>query len=257
MEIKKNDFISKPGSRELFFRLNEERTFDFDNFREHIGFALSGNSEDLSNSISEKNISFVINDSLKSYDFLSGKSFDRFDIFCDNSGNELLSDISLALFLIRTGKVKEIRFHLKPSPIFVSDAMPDDFYFILSNLPEKISAHIKELIDSEVIVLETNEFWDNPYYFYQLEGNLKNDLSKSDLWIIKGDINYRKFFEDRLWPFDTPAQKIADFLPKNALLLRVIKSELLVSVDLDVLKQIREKDRNFLTDCRWGLIQLI
>jgi damage-control phosphatase, subfamily III len=256
--MKEKDFLSRTQNIETFYGLFKNKEMSHENFRRQILFAVSGNSEDLSLlETRNKNHSFVIDDSDRLYNYIQKGGHERFDIFCDNSGNELLADISLALFLIGSEKVGKIYFHFKPSPIFVSDALSDDFDFIVMNVSEEIRSYIKELISENKIILETNEFWDNPLFYSEMPFDLKNELSNSDLWIVKGDLNYRRFVEDRLWANDQDIHDICSYLPANALLLRVIKSEVLVSVNNDLFKSIKEESPDFQINGKWGLIQFV
>ncbi|KAE8224033.1 hypothetical protein CF319_g3007 [Tilletia indica] len=58
----------------------------------------------------------------------------RVDIVLDNSGFELYTDLLFADWLLSTGKVREIVFHPKNMPWFVSDVNPSDFRHIIAAL---------------------------------------------------------------------------------------------------------------------------
>ena len=51
---------------------------------------------------------------------------DQMDIIADNAGFELITDLCLADFLVSSGLSHKVVIHLKPYPVFVSDAMEKD-----------------------------------------------------------------------------------------------------------------------------------
>jgi len=136
-------------------------------------------------------------------------------------------------YLIRAGFASEIVFHAKTIPWFVSDVMPVDFQWTLdqlrhSSLPGKDSAPffdpsepaeqkaLKDLgakwqsyVDHGVWRVTADDFWTSCYSFYHLTSlpsaqDLFAEMRKSDLWIFKGDLNYRKLVYDCQWPTITP-----------------------------------------------------
>lgn len=60
----------------------------------------------------------------------------RVDIVLDNSGFELITDLMLGQWLVATGHAKEVVFHAKAMPWFVSDVTPPDFAFAIEALQE-------------------------------------------------------------------------------------------------------------------------
>jgi len=46
--------------------------------------------------------------------------------FNDNTGLEIVSDLCLAYYLLKSNKVETVEFKVKPYPFFVSDATPAD-----------------------------------------------------------------------------------------------------------------------------------
>ncbi len=57
----------------------------------------------------------------------SGMKHARVDVILDNAGFELVTDLVLADFLVSAGLAKQIRFHGKSIPWFVSDVTKQDF----------------------------------------------------------------------------------------------------------------------------------
>jgi hypothetical protein len=68
----------------------------------------------------------------------------RIDFLIDNAGYELVCDLALADLLLARGLAKQVRFHLKAHPTFVSDALIADVKatveFLLTDTDEKTAA---------------------------------------------------------------------------------------------------------------------
>ncbi|GAA6022458.1 hypothetical protein JCM10207_004400 [Rhodosporidiobolus poonsookiae] len=173
----------------------------------------------------------------------------RIDFVLDNSGFELFTDMVLADWLVSLsgGLVREVVFHPKLLPWFVSDVQPHDFTFLLSTLaPSSLSSnaffpgesglsdadktalgalgerwarHVAEgrfrlSVPQELKMGETGgeaaDFWTSSLAFSALPDAapaLLADLKQSDLVIFKGDLNYRKLVSDAWWPTTTPFEE--------------------------------------------------
>ncbi|KAF9436469.1 hypothetical protein BGZ76_003900 [Entomortierella beljakovae] len=154
----------------------------------------------------------------------------RVDIILDNAGFELYVDFMFADFLVRAGFASKVVFHAKQIPWFVSDVLPFDFQWTIDQLrnvsgsattffdpsdPVEQNA-IKNLgekwqsyVDQGVWKVTTDAFWTSCYAFHHLPTlpaakELFDDMKESDLWIFKGDLNYRKLVYDCEWPTATP-----------------------------------------------------
>ncbi|KAG0204386.1 hypothetical protein BGX28_003638 [Mortierella sp. GBA30] len=166
----------------------------------------------------------------------------RVDIVLDNAGFELYVDLVYADYLIRAGFASQVVFHAKRIPWFVSDVMPFDFQWTLDQLhgcgassstsdagdntqtyepffnpsdPVEQKA-LKDLghrwqsyVDQGIWKLTSHDFWTSCYAFYHLPTlpsaqDLFLEMKQSDLWIFKGDLNYRKLVYDCQWPTTTP-----------------------------------------------------
>ncbi|KAG0203409.1 hypothetical protein BGX33_009132 [Mortierella sp. NVP41] len=156
----------------------------------------------------------------------------RVDIILDNAGFELYVDFVFADYLVRAGFASEVVFHAKRIPWFVSDVMPFDFQWTLDQLhrpqPSSSSSYFFNLtdpieqqalldlgrkwqgyVDQGIWKVTSHEFWTSCYSFYHLPTlpsaqDLFKDMRQSDLWIFKGDLNYRKLVYDCKWPTTTP-----------------------------------------------------
>lgn len=154
-------------------------------------------------------------------------------------GFELYVDLMFADYLVRAGFASEVVFHAKTIPWFVSDVMPVDFQWTLDQLrhtssattntessagkapffdPSELSEQkaLRDLgtkwqsyVDQGVWRVTSDDFWTSCYSFYHLTSlpsaqDLFSEMRKSDLWIFKGDLNYRKLVYDCQWPTTTP-----------------------------------------------------
>ncbi len=68
----------------------------------------------------------LVDDSAALWRFLQANAGGRVAVLADNAGTELLMDVALLDFLLCTGLAAEVHLHLKPQPLFVSDALIQD-----------------------------------------------------------------------------------------------------------------------------------
>ena len=125
----------------------------------------------------------------------------------DNSGLELLGDLCFVEMLYQTGLIEEnskIVFHHKAYPWFVSDVIRSDFTWTLDAFQNKFKSEVVRrmgqrwnylLNDKKDWELRTHAYWTSPYPFFEmtrLAPDLYEELSKSNVVIFCGDLNYRK-----------------------------------------------------------------
>lgn len=74
----------------------------------------------------------------------------RVDIVLDNAGFELVTDLMLGTWLVETGFAKQVVFHAKAIPWFVSDVTPPDFVFTVEALQEArfFQRHEQDILSS-------------------------------------------------------------------------------------------------------------
>jgi hypothetical protein len=74
--------------------------------------------------------------------------------------------------------------------------------------------------------------------------------------VLKGDLNYRRYVEDRAWPHDTAASDLwlSDLPP--VLALRVLKSEVAVGLERDVTEDLSRTEPDWLFNGRNAVVQL-
>ncbi len=184
----------------------------------------------------------------------------------DNVGLDLLFDLVLADFLIRMRWAQRAVFHLKNRPFFVSDAMPRDaelFIELLQAASAPAVAALGRRLDGHRsagrLRLVTDPFWSSFRMFPDLPSHLRVELSRADLLICKGDVNYRRLLDDRHWPHATPFEAIADRfdLPRPFVAVRTLKGEIMVGLQPGEAEQIAVQDPTWLINGRRGVIHLV
>jgi hypothetical protein len=97
----------------------------------------------------------------------------------------------------------KVEFQVKSHPWFVSDTTISDFEYLINQCEEfsefglnmlKMTDAWRGFLKDGTWILNVHDFWTTPYTFSQLENapDLYSHLSKADLLIFKGDLNYRK-----------------------------------------------------------------
>ncbi len=161
----------------------------------------------------------------------------RLDLIADNSGPELCADLVLLDFLLRSSLVGQVQLHLKSLPFFVSDAMIADVAETIAAMRgspcvpiRELAARLEAWLASGQLELQAHGAWASPLLLDALPADLLADLAGSDLLLLKGDANYRRVLADRHWPPTTALEAITAFMPTSFVLLRTLKSELVVGL---------------------------
>jgi hypothetical protein len=232
-----------------------------------LQLSLWGNKADLSQLHIERSShssDFTLrDDSSQIFDYLS-RSLSRIDIVLDNSGLELFTDLLLANYLVKLSAAKKVVLHAKAFPTFVSDTTLKDIEYLLgyledgqNTLTKKFADSTRGLILNGSIVPESHTFWNAPLHFYEMSEDLHNELGKSDLLVFKGDANYRRIFGDRDIPYHLPPDHFADYLPSPALAIRVLKSEIMLGLPEEKVRELNSTDPDWLVSGQYGIIDFV
>lgn len=182
----------------------------------------------------------------------------------DNVGMELGFDLCLADFLLRNSWAEKIAFYLKPYPFFVSDAVRKDLLETVQVFTEASNSNLsllgrrlQDALSKGTLYLSDEWFWASSYHFSEMPRSLYNEMSRFDLVISKGDVNYRRLLSDRHWPYTTPITEIAHYFPTSLLVLRTLKGEIMVGLKEGQAEEIEAEDPEWLTNGKRGIIQYI
>lgn len=188
----------------------------------------------------------------------------RVDFLIDNAGFELIADLLLVVYLLEQDIVRRVHLHAKPYPTFVSDAMIKDVLHTVGFLRSDqdpgtaaIGHRLHTFLTDDRLVLQTHWFWTSPLAMWQMPAELKQELARSSLLISKGDANYRRLLGDRRWPFTTPFLDIVCYLPAPLVALRTLKSEVACGLSASKVKEVIERDPDWLVNGQWGIIQFV
>jgi hypothetical protein len=180
----------------------------------------------------------------------------------DTVGLDLLYDLALIDFLLRQGWVKRAVCHLKAHPFYVSDAMPSDLHATVAQLAVASSEALWALADrlrgylaTGCLELEADSFWTSHRMFRDFTPSLRDALARSDLVMLKGDVNYRRLLGDRHWPHTTPLEQAAAYFPAPFLVLRTLKGEIQVGLAPGEAEALAAEDPDWLINGQRGLIQ--
>ncbi|KAF9997075.1 hypothetical protein BGZ80_010938 [Entomortierella chlamydospora] len=211
----------------------------------------------------------------------------RVDIILDNAGFELYVDLVFADYMIRAGFASKVVFHAKRIPWFVSDVMPFDFQWAIDQLhkagetagsspffdpidPIEQQA-LKDLghkwqsyVDQGVWTVTSHDFWTSCYPFHHLPflpsaQNLFQDMKQSDLWIFKGDLNYRKLVYDCQWPTTTPFKETIGSLSSHEevpslVTFRTCKADVVVGLKAGVEEKMNNVAKDWMVSGEYAVI---
>lgn len=186
----------------------------------------------------------------------------RVDVWADNAGFELVSDLALIDGLLATETVGRVVVHLKVHPTFVSDATIDDVHDTLDALAgadeaavRGLAKRLREAIATGRLRLRDAWMWTSPLLGRSFPASVRAELARSDLLVSKGDANYRRLVGDRHWSFTTPFSVAAASMPVSVLALRTLKSEVAAGLSSDQVAHLNEEDPDWLVNGEWGVIQ--
>ncbi|KAI8323046.1 DUF89-domain-containing protein [Martensiomyces pterosporus] len=231
----------------------------------------------------ENSSKIVSNDSEKIWGIVRQLKGGRIDIVLDNSGFELLQDVLLAHWLVSVGYASQVVFHPKRIPWYVSDVTNDDFHWLVNSMQNPQFAEGVDLADEDKEALQTlgsqwagylksgtwalkdELFWTGPYGYRYLptEGKdvWESELTKSDVVLFKGDLNYRKLIYDLEWPLATPFVEaigpIATAPSAPAIVaLRTSKCDTIVGVSDEKAASLFRAEKDWMYSGNYGVIQL-
>ncbi|KPJ82443.1 MAG: hypothetical protein AMS17_18940 [Spirochaetes bacterium DG_61] len=189
---------------------------------------------------------------------------ERIDVILDNVGSELVCDLILARYFLSASTKNTVHFHVKKHPVYVSDvtakdvdetvdALVSEETWILSIIGQELNNFMKH----NRFHIHPHYFWNSALHYPDLPGEILGELRKSDLIILKGDVNYRRLLEDRKWEAWDHMAEIASYFPKPFATLRTMKSEIVVDIEKDRTEKLFHTDPHWLVNGERGIIQVI
>ncbi|XP_076295735.1 damage-control phosphatase ARMT1 isoform X2 [Lasioglossum baleicum] len=188
------------------------------------------------------------------------------DMVLDNAGYEFFTDLCLAIFLMVSKLAVQIRFYVKRYPWYVSDTTKNDFHWTLEYMSNSSNEDLKQFAELANNYLKTNtwtveeeSYWTGPHDFAEMREHDKElyaKLSKAELIIFKGDLNYRKLVGDINWAYtETFTEALRGFQPSHILSLRTVKSDVCVGLQPGIADELFKKDESWMFTGQYGLIQ--
>lgn len=188
----------------------------------------------------------------------------RIDFIIDNAGFELFCDLCLVDFLLDTGIANQIYLHLKPHPLFVSDAMIKDVDHTIELLTvdsneqvQLLGCRLQNYITQGRLLYREDYFWTAPLPFWEMPARLRKELAQSSMVLIKGDANYRRLLGDCEWSFTACFADIVCYFPAPCVAMRTLKSELAAGLQPAQVERLNQQDPHWLTNGEWGVIQFV
>jgi hypothetical protein len=86
---------------------------------------------------------------------------------------------------------------------------------------------------------------------------VRAELEQADLFVLKGDVNYRRLLGDRHWPHATPLSVAAGDFPRPFLTVRTLKGELMVGLEVGQAEKLATDDPDWMINGQRGIIQLV
>ena len=206
----------------------------------------------------------LVDDTAKIAEKVASFKLARIDLIVDNAGFELVGDLCLADFLLSTNAAAVVYLHLKAHPTFVSDAMIKDVQYTIDQLLQASDLEVRSLavrlqnyLDNHQLKCCENLFWTSPLALWEMPDGIYEELSKSNLIVLKGDANYRRSLGDRHWPFTIDYQDIVSYFPAPLVALRTLKSEIATGLKSEQIEYLNQQDPQWLTNGQWGVIQFV
>jgi len=231
-----------------------------------VSAALLGNTADLSQLVPSRmeaeGRAPLVNDVEAFFAHVTAEPLVLIDVVLDNAGEELVADLALVGFLLRSLPQASVRLHAKPYPMFVSDATVADVRHAIDELTSSASPEtsawgrsLSALEHADRLSIVAEEFWGRPDTLAEMPVALRQALQSATAIVLKGDLNYRRYVGDRSWSPMSPitSHRVRSLPP--VLSIRVLKSDVVVGLDPEVAEKASLEDPEWLHNGRYSIVQ--
>jgi hypothetical protein len=185
-------------------------------------------------------------------------------VLADNAGAELCFDLVL-IDLLLAGPCARVQLHVKPEPIFVSDALVSDVDETIDRFQAlgagsalgRAGARLRAARGNGALEVVAPPDWAEPRHMNGLSPAVDQSLRAAAVLLAKGDLNYRRFFEDRAWPADAPVATASVAMGMTAFGLRVLKSDCLAGLPLATAERLFTEDPWWRSSGRYAIVQRV
>lgn len=185
-------------------------------------------------------------------------------LLADNAGAELCFDLVLVDVLLEA-RPGPIEVQLKSQPMFVSDALPSDVEDTITGFCRAdpgsrlatVGARLRQTLYDGRLVLRAPPDWAEPRPMNALAPELAASLRAAGIVLAKGDLHYRRFFEDRAWPAITPVSVASVATGMHAFAMRVLKSDSIVGLPAAVVSRLANAVPAWRSSGRHSIIQRV
>ncbi|HXU62074.1 MAG TPA: ARMT1-like domain-containing protein [Polyangia bacterium] len=230
-------------------------------------WSLSGNEEDLSQlarqRASGRSDRLIADQRPALLEHLAAAGARPVVILADNAGAELCFDLLLIDRLL-AGPCARVQLHVKPEPMFVSDALVSDVDETIDRFATaggaalaQAGARLRAARATGALEVVAPPDWAEPRHMNGLSPALEAALRGAALVIAKGDLNYRRFFEDRAWPADTAVAVASVASGLRAFALRVLKSDCVAGLPPAVSASLFAGDPAWRSSSRYAIVQRV
>ncbi|MFC8359712.1 damage-control phosphatase ARMT1 family protein [Streptomyces griseorubiginosus] len=199
--------------------------------RADLGFRLSDGEAEGRDAVPD----LVADDSERLWALLDGTG--TLCLIADNAGRELVPDLLLLAHLLHHRRIERAVLHVKPYPYYVSDATTADVVDALRRLvraPGEAGRYGRLLWDAMTdgrLVVRAHPFSCAPLPYADMPDDLRTEIGRAALTVLKGDLNYRRLVGDRWWPPTTSFAEVTAHFPGPVAALRTLKSDVVTGLD--------------------------
>ncbi|HXU81585.1 MAG TPA: ARMT1-like domain-containing protein, partial [Polyangia bacterium] len=118
-----------------------------------------------------------------------------------------------------------------------------------------LAARVRAWREGGKLVTATHPFYTSSLFYPALPADLRQELGRSNLVILKGDANYRRLCSDAPWPPETPFAEVVSDFPAPLVAVRTCKAEVMVGLPPGVAPRLSAADPTWMVNGRRGVIQ--